>query len=124
MPQIKTDELEGVALDWAVAKALNIECEVKCNASGNLYIWRGNPVWSDFKPSTDWSHAGPLIEQYKPDIMALCDGKFAAFLFNDIDDEESVITGEGDTYLQALCRVIINWKLGPLVEIPDALVVN
>lgn len=46
---MKTSELSGAALDWAVA-----QCEGK--------IYHG-PAWSKY--STDWAQGGPIIEREK-----------------------------------------------------------
>jgi hypothetical protein len=44
---VKTSELQGAALDWAVAKCENFDTR-------NLGI---------YSPSTDWSQGGPIIER-------------------------------------------------------------
>ena len=117
--KIKTSELEGAALDWAVAKAcgvgvtLDVEFDiptgvVRLNGSANL--WR---------PSTDWSQGGPLI------------GSNSVWLSDDEFDEypetkwTASIQGAGmqeaQTPLIAACRAIVAAKLGDVVEVPDEL---
>lgn len=63
-------ELEGSALDWAVAKSV-------CPDSFKDNLGRdGLPHWSEGwlergRPTTDWSQCGPLIERYKVEICFL-----------------------------------------------------
>lgn len=52
---MKTSELQGAALDYAVAKCMGI-------VSDETPKYAGNTEYS-FKPSTDWAHGGPLIER-------------------------------------------------------------
>jgi hypothetical protein len=47
---MRTSELQGAALDWAVAK-----CE------GTLYA--DESAWDLFRPSTEWEFGGPIIER-------------------------------------------------------------
>ena len=48
---MKVSELSGFALDWAVATIFNPSDE-----------------WGEWKPSANWSQAGPIIEQERIDI--------------------------------------------------------
>ena len=53
--KLKTSELTGAALDWAVAK-----CE---GYVGVALQERTGTDW--YSPSTDWSQGGPIIEREK-----------------------------------------------------------
>ena len=65
---MKTSELTGEALDWAVAK-----CEQQplyWNAAGScFYMGDGEPNWmgmrgdNEYCPSTNWAESGPIIER-------------------------------------------------------------
>ena len=73
--EVKTTELIGPALDWAVAKADGHEPIVTPfkNSIGNaLYLaeWaqREGIRW---QPSTDWSQGGPLIEKHGIEVFCL-----------------------------------------------------
>ena len=76
---IKTSELSGAALDWAVARAVGHECGLidrdrtifGCNAADGRQYVIGKISHETvreclharyFRPSTDWAQAGPLIE--------------------------------------------------------------
>ena len=94
--KIKTSELEGAALDWAVAKVVGVDV-----SSTSIPI---------FCPSTNWSQGGPLIERYYIDIES---GPWSAYYGGQ--------TMHGDSPLIAACRAIVAAKLGDVVEVPEEL---
>ena len=106
--QMKTAELTGAALDWAVAK-----CEG--------FIQADDPPWEaghePFAYSTDWALAGPIIERehikLQPTITA---GGYRA-----PDTVDAVVTEYGPTPLIAAMRCYVASKIGDEVEIPAAL---
>lgn len=63
---MKVSELEGAALDWAVAKAVGVPViilpadnpEERWQVQSGMYT--GGPYW----PSQDWNQGGALIERY------------------------------------------------------------
>ena len=60
---VKTSELTGIALDWAVATCEGEEVRM---VKGQLEtLWTEN----GWKPSTDWAQAGPIIEREGIDLM-------------------------------------------------------
>lgn len=79
----------------------------------------------DWKPSTDWSHGGPLIERF---------GLGVAKFFEPIDGPveagrewgcltlDDSLQAEGATPLIAAMRAIVAVKLGDTVDIPDEIV--
>ena len=110
--KIKTSELTGAALDWAVAECAGVKT---FTLGGRIF----DPTTSDelgteFKPSTDWSQGGPLIAQH-------------IFLLEDLGDYEWEATAanggkcRGDTVLQAVCRAYVASHLGDEVEVPEEL---
>jgi len=62
---MKTNELTGAALDWAVVK-----CEGEV---GRIELEQVNGVWAVavpelgcyYEPSTDWGQGGPIVEREK-----------------------------------------------------------
>jgi hypothetical protein len=103
--KMKTSELTGAALDWAVAK-----CEGKRD---NDFGW----WWDNYKPSTDWAQSGPIIERERIETRYDRTGRFsepwiAATL------ERMII---GPTPLIAAMRCYVASKLGDEVEIPEEL---
>lgn len=135
MIEVKTADLIGPALDWAVAKANGFAVQVRpyaefCNAStGHKVKARYHRVWYEFdgdleeySPSADWSQGGPLVDKYKPDLQTTAQGEFAAYLNNDTACPDPLIFQSGPTYLVALCRVVVAAKLGDVVGVPAELV--
>ena len=102
---MKTNELTGVALDWAVAKCEGVE-----NRSG---MWAGN-TWLGIPYSTDWSQGGPIIEREK----ITWDG-MAARIF--VPERNCSICVYGPTPLIAAMRCYVASKLGNDIEIPTEL---
>ena len=102
--KIKTSELTGAALDWAVSK-----CEgdnpVKDGGVGLSY-------------STDWLAGGPLIQMYEIDLKVVEEGMWqASNYFNDLAIHRFV----GYSPLEAAMRCYVAFKLGDEVDIPDEL---
>ena len=111
---MKTSELTGAALDWAVAK-----CEgwksVYVNDVHMLKHYHPEAAHTphcyieDFGYSTDWALAGPIIER---ELIAI-HGDWKATLGEG--------TYEGPTPLIAAMRCYVASKLGDEVEIPKEL---
>lgn len=109
--KVKTSELEGIALNWAVAGLVHTERWRHEKYEGGLFA-----SMHGYTPSTDWSQCGPLIEEYKI-ITDPPDGMFPSWCaWLGID------AGDGPTALIAICRAIVSAKLGDTVDIPDELV--
>ena len=119
---IKTSELIGPALDWAVAK-----CE-GYNADGLVQLARRAPGkdYGGFltKYSTDWAHGGPIIEREMIQLTPHCmtnplHGWAAAFRSFDEDDAVyALYRKRGKTPLIAAMRCYVASKLGDTVLIP------
>ena len=129
--RIAIAELEGAALDWAVAKAIGKTVKL------SRYISPAKPGVIEplsgvrFQPTTNWSQCGPLIERYKVDLSyheeyMANDGKgpvweaMLADLWLAPADEYDPI---GKTPLIAACRAIVAaHNPSGFVEVPDELV--
>lgn len=92
--KIKTSELSGAALDWAVAK---------CEGHG---IGALDDPW--FAPSTNWSHGGPIIEREKMGVFPTHGGWASGFQ-------------SGPTPLIAAMRRYVASQLGDEVDVPEEL---
>ena len=101
---MKTSELQGAALDWAVARCEGMEGEFK-NYSGAF-------IESTYNPSTDWAQGGPIIERDK--ITVEYTGDPDTWCANIRADEEVY----GPTPLIAAMRCFVASRLGDEVEIP------
>jgi hypothetical protein len=121
---VKTSELSGVALDYAVAKCEGEEVLVSNITSGGTVLglallWVGH--YDDFglikyEPSTDWTIAGPIIERERICPDYLLDGRWLAI--SRLDHSKQ---GLGPTLLIAAMRCLVASKMGDTIEIPDEL---
>jgi hypothetical protein len=96
---MKTSELTGAALNWAVACARW--------GSGNFGI-------DGFSPSTNWAQGGPIIEREMIEIGAH-EPKDIEWVARDYWKENTMT---GPTPLIAAMRCYVASKLGDEVEIP------
>lgn len=114
MLEVKTADLIGPALDWAVKQAIGAVDE-----PGHIVQfpdWHPTPwMMGVYKPSTEWDHGGELIERYRIDLAAQPYSGWTATT----DECDSWIAG--DTPLIAACRAIVAAKLGDTVQIPEEL---
>lgn len=131
--KIKTSELTGAALDWAVAK-----CEgetplwhsgttVSESIQGIKRFWvsvdtrydkEGRDYNPRYSPSTDWLTAGPIIQREKIGSLHEARGVWSAS--TKWEDPAKVFYGK--TKLIAAMRCYVASKLGDEVEVPDELV--
>lgn len=142
MIEIKTSELIGPALDWAVAHATQAWMwahewfptmtldptfrGVSDNApDGHVNLVPSNPMRQGsqtFKPSTDWAQGGPLIENYRVEFTFERDGLIFAELCEADGSYTKLYTGTfGPNHLVAACRAIVAAKLGDTVSVPREL---
>ena len=99
--KLKTSELQGAVLDWAVAK-----CEV-----GDAI----NEIDDPHFYSTDWALAGPIIEREGITVRRYTDALWDASIGR-LD-----YVADGPTPLVAAMRAYVASKLGDEVEVPDEL---
>ena len=112
--KVKTSELIGHALDWAVA-----ECEgIATDKWGVAWVpMRGQERFNKrFEPSTSWLHGGPLIERESISI-GKADGP-DWWAFKDWKVEDGM---PGLTPLIAAMRCYVARKMGDEVDIPKEL---
>ena len=126
---MKTSELTGAALDWAVAKAEGwLEPkfgEQKPRVVVDTEFWVDRPAvcWNprpqvyydpEYHPSTDWSQGGPIIER---ELIAVWFSK------GDWKSQRSDTSNKqhGSTPLIAAMRCYVASKLGDNIDIPEEL---
>lgn len=116
--KIKTSELEGAALDWAVAQATRLDVDIHIGLPARWISFTGNLV--AYQPSTDWNRCGPLIEELEITITQdnARDGWYAAQVIYLPDHDE---WHYGETPRIAACRAIVAAKLGNEVDVPEEL---
>ena len=103
--KIKTTELQGAVLDWAVAK-----CEGLVNEDGLDVGFIRDGV---FTPSIDWAQGGPIIEREGITVRRYTDALWDASIGR-LD-----YVADGPTPLVAAMRAYVASKLGDEVEVPD-----
>lgn len=103
---MKTAELTGAALDWAVAKCEGLHWE-----EGDLYAGKYGP---GFAPATDWTDAGPIIERERIELRG--DGDEGWIAYDNLNLEQY-----GDTPLIAAMRCYVASMLGDEVDVPEEL---
>lgn len=146
--EVQTAELTRLALDWAVARALGFVDYPEDSVEQGAW-WYTDPLKApfgeriykaDWKPSTDWSQGGPLIDKYDVELIRFgeqawyerdpqwnqkpCVGaviRHAPYdtVSGDIHIEECMT---GETRLIAACRAIVRAKLGETAQVPAELV--
>lgn len=128
--EVKTCELEGQALDWAVGCIEDEQIERKQIGwlLMNLEVWIPLPdtpyfdIVTHWSPSTDWSQGGPLIEKYMVRTHYMADTEKRADAGCIAQTWRPYATACGDTLLIAACRAIVTAKLGETVSVPAELI--
>ena len=119
--RVKTSELTGAALNWAVAKA-------GFGGHSLAEFLASRDVRLGISPSTNWSIGGPIIEREQIALEYFQDGghenggEWLAQCFE--KDEEgfySEVEQYGPTPLIAAMRVYVTSKFGEEVEISEEL---
>ena len=109
--KIKTSELTGGALDWAVAVSKGYQPFTDGISwiidVGGTYI--RVPYYS-----TDWRQAGPIIEREKIDLRCMY-GRDGSVVWR-------TVHADGPTPLIAAMRCYVATKLGDEVDVPEELV--
>ena len=113
---MKTSELTGPALDWAVWKCAGGIAAYPETGKGAAFLklWKGNSA-KYVHPSTDWSQGGPIIEREEI-------GVFTKGFNPEWQAKFQIGTASyGPTPLIAAMRCYVASKLGDEVDIPEEL---
>lgn len=121
---VKTQDLVGAALDWAVAKVEavdyrhdGIECRTRLTVRTFHHYRKPN-----FMPSTDWSQGGPLILNYGVSLRCIAPANaWEADRWDDSVIPSRLVEIEAETPLIAACRAIVASVLGETVSVPKEL---
>jgi hypothetical protein len=106
--KVKTEDLTGPALDWAVAKCEGVEF------TDELFPYHHELM--HFNYSTDWSQGGPIIEQEK--FKLHCGDNNIWWSATNQNPHRPV---SGPTPLIAAMRCYVASKMGDVIEVPDEL---
>ena len=123
--KVKTAELTGISLDYAVALASGAEAFQSngirwfCTLHGNTYALSSGWGSMSYRPSTNWAQGGPIMEQERISLQAGHSGWWVASILN-LNDDATFSMG-GSTPLIAAMRCFCASKLGEEVELPEKL---
>lgn len=135
--KIKTNELTGAALDWAVAKCEGA-ADFRFDTVATYWVTLDGKDralrsgWAQsYLPSTDWAQGGPIIEREDIAMSAKPDGLWAAYapkgtrLVQHGGQAVEVFNWTykqcGYTPLIAAMRCYVASKLGDEVDVPEEL---
>ena len=108
---MKTSELSGAALDWAVAKCEELNLR---RLSGGEFLLSNGDFWF---PSMDWGQGGPIIER---EMITVGPAKHEGFMAWAWPKKDGFW---GDSPLIAAMRCYVAAKLGDEVEVPEGLTI-
>jgi len=109
---MRTEELTGAALDWAVA---SIELTGHDDYTNVLMVTVGDDNDWKYNPSTDWAQGGAIIEREMIELVPVTGALWEAYKRN------QHIPSDGATPLIAAMRCYVASKLGDEVELPEEL---
>lgn len=133
--EVKTCDLEGAALDWAVAMAEGEEVIVhgigqyRYDVRGGIHCCKYGCTFGPrsiteeverYEPSDSWAQGGPLIEKHKLDIGAPMENVTGPWNAN--TEWGHPMGTPGPTPLVAACRAIVRAKLGETINVPAELI--
>jgi len=104
---MRTSELTGAALDWAVAK-----CEGITEGKDSAWYYDRRDAYNY---STDWAQGGPIIERQEIELVP------KGMHWDAYADEDFHVPYSGPTPLIAAMRCYVASKLGDEIEIPEEL---
>lgn len=131
--RIKTSELMGAALDWAVIVAEHGKHAANnpCHVEHFKDIREGHPLHQQAHYSANWTHGGPIIEREGIAIREITPvnggngyiftRRWIAEMFRFPEGPRKAIA-HGTTPLVAAMRCYVTNKLGNEVEIPEELI--
>lgn len=139
--KIKTSELTGAALDWAVAMSQGYRFGQAKKVLDQIHFPLSRPDWKTLGNaalhkdgtwcknvpafSSEWSAGGALIETFGVSIFLQAGGEWGAEYDVQLrEDYYRELQATGKTPLEAAMRVLACETFGDEVEVPDELVNN
>lgn len=118
--KIKTSELTGAALNWAVAKADDLPININ---PGHGFFVKHPDGWEYFTPSIDWAQGGPIIERegLELSVHIIHNGVITGWACEKDWPSTYQKGAVGPTPLIAAMRCYVASKLGDEVAVPEEL---
>ena len=114
---MKTSELIGKPLNWAVAKCVNPTYGMVRTHQDNKDSWHVtlHGETGNYAPSTNWAQGGPILERERIQFRSEQNIQYRAFIGLYGAD------ATGPTHLIAAMRCYVASKLGDEVDVPEEL---
>lgn len=125
--EVRTVDLTGEALGWAVGKAEGLELELVGPAYNNPWRvfarYRASATEHEkrYNPWEDWALGGTLIEKYAAMVRGFPNQMYENLAIARVRIDGALAWRSGQTPLIALCRAIVATKLGDTVQVPKEL---
>lgn len=131
--EVKTADLAGEALGWAVGKAEGLDVYLEPPGYNGVpwrvfARYRGQAIehTKRYNPWEDWALGGPLIERIDPEerrVPKVLGGDRGAEVWIALgDDDARAGFGSGENRLIAATRAYVAAKLGDTVQVPKELI--
>ena len=117
---MRTSELTGAALDWAVAEAEGFfKTKMASITDGKVDVF----YFDGYTPSTNWALSGEIIESERICLEDAAGMYWVASLVHEDKEYDGVMRTEmqGATPLIAAMRCYVASKLGNEVQLPEEL---
>jgi len=118
---MKTSELTGAALDWAVAKCLTLAEDARGFAVRDGFPEVLNETWQQAQASHNWAQGGPIIEREE---LTLSYSPYDHVFYGRTRPwcaEKKGRMEYGPTPLIAAMRCYVAGKLGDEIKLPEEL---
>jgi hypothetical protein len=116
--KIKTSELTGAALDWAVAKCEGPNSVAACYYDeDDLPMCRDEAQHMEWQPSTNWAQGGPIIEREEIDLNCY-ESPTSGVGWWSAEITGTEARAKGTKPLIAAMRCYVASRLGDTIDIP------
>ena len=113
--KIKTKDLTGAALDWAVAKCENSDTSIEHFIAMHSHCAYDHGT---FDYSTNWAQGGPIIERERISIRQWTN---VPLVHAYMPQDNAPWLSDGTSPLIAAMRCYCSFKLGDEVDVPEEL---
>jgi hypothetical protein len=110
-------KLTGPALNWAVARSLNMAVSVlppNYGSTHRVFVSVGADLARvvPFRPTSNWDDCGQLISRFNMSFIAMSDG---------VEAMAERMHGIGSDHKEAACRAVVSALMGETILVPEDL---